>query len=164
MPENDRDKLLKPRGWRHWWQHAFAVEKYDESSLSEDEKNTLLNLAKRIHDRGMAAPAIVWAESHRYLNFIGSQALVMFQPIFDMTNPFLNALLGRFGMYIPPEEYPKLYSALEKRYSIEYFIQQLEALSAKDYNKGSIQSDSVPGSPAATEQTQPDNNHDKDED
>jgi len=164
MPENDQDKHLQLRGWRKWWKHAFAAEKYDESSLSDEDKSTLISLAKRIHVRGMAAPAILWAESHRYLNFIGSQALVMFQPFFDMTHPFLNALLGRFGMHIPPEEYPKLYAALEKRYSIEFFIQQLEALSAKDYNKGSTQSDSALGSPAGTEQTQPNNNHDKDED
>lgn len=164
MPDNDQDKLHKPRSWREWWRHAFAVEKYSESSLSSEDKDTIISLAKRIHGRGMTAPAILWAESHRYLNFIGSQVLVMFQPIFDMTNPFLNSLLGRFGIHIPSEEYPKLYTALEKRYSIEYFIQQLEALSAKDYNKGSTQSGTALESSAETEQTQPNNNHDKDED
>ena len=84
--------------------------------------------------RAVTAAAIVWVESNRHMNFIGSQFLVMFQPIFDLLHPVVNPILGKFGMHIPPEKLPKLQAALEKRYSVEYFIQRLEACVATDYN------------------------------
>ena len=134
MPADEPSGGGRPRGLVAWLKHAFAVDRYDETSLSEDDREILERLARRIHERQMTAPAILWAESHRYLNFLGSQVLVMIQPIFDLSNPFLNALLGRFGIYISPDDYRKLFMALEKRYSVEYFIQQLEALAAAGYN------------------------------
>jgi len=125
----------KPRGgFMNWLKYAFAVDKYDESSLSETDKDVLSRVAKRIHEKQLTPAAILWAHSHRHMNFIGSQLLVFARPIFDLTHPVLNSLLGRFGMHISPADYPKLQIALEKRYSIEYFVQQLEALSAGDYN------------------------------
>jgi hypothetical protein len=137
MPADAPSGGERPRGLIAWLKHAFAVERYDESSLNADDKEILERLAQRIHEKRMTAPAILWAESHRYLNFLGSQVLVMLQPIFDLSNPFLNMLLGRFGIHISPEDYRKLFLALEKRYSVEYFIQQLEAHAAAGYNKNS---------------------------
>lgn len=133
MGHNVEEKRPR-RGLRAWLRHAFAVEKYDESSLSEQDKEVLQSLAKAIHGRRLTAAAIVWVESHRHMNFIGSQFLVMFQPIFDLVHPVVNPILRRFGMYIAPRELPKLQAALEKRYSIEYFIQCLETCVAADYN------------------------------
>jgi hypothetical protein len=131
---HDVEKKQAPGGLRAWLRHAFAVEKYDESSLTEQDKEVLQSLAKAIHEKRMTAAAIVWVESNRHMNFIGSQFLVMFQPIFDLVHPVVNPILRRFGMYIAPGELPKLQAALEKRYSVEYFIQRLEACVATDYN------------------------------
>jgi hypothetical protein len=119
-----------PRGFWAWLRHAFAVEKYDESSLSEDDKSALQRLAERLHAKRLDSAAILWFQSNRHMNFLGSQALVAAQPIFEMTHPLLNAVLRTFGLNIPPEDYPLLVAAFEKRYSIEYLIQRIEGLMA----------------------------------
>jgi hypothetical protein len=66
-------------------------------------------------------------QSNRHLNFLGSQAMVAAQPMFELTHPVLNGVLRHFGLNVPPEDYPLLTTAFEKRYSIEYLVQQLEA-------------------------------------
>lgn len=123
---------------RSWFAHAFSVEKYDESSLSDDDKEILGKLAKNIADKKMTAVAILWFQSHHHLNFLGSQLLVAAQPVLDVASgvldPLMSPLLKRFGIYIPLDELPKLQVALEKRYSVEYFVQLLEAHAAGDYN------------------------------
>lgn len=124
-------------GLRSWLRHAFAVEKYDESCLSADDKRILGKIARQIHDRGLTAAAILWIQSNRHMGWLTSQALVMFGPMFDMTHTFFNAFSRNLGLHISPADYPGLHAALEKRYSIEYFIQQLEALAAGDYNTAS---------------------------
>jgi len=139
MPEDKQNGNDEPRGWKAWLKHAFHVEPYDETSLSEEDREILDRVAERIHDKKMTPAAIMWAESHRNLNFVGSQLMVMAQPAFEMTHAFINFALGKLGIYIPPADYPKLQAALEKRYSIEYFIQRLEALTATDYNTGSTE-------------------------
>jgi hypothetical protein len=42
------------RGFRAWLAHAFAVEPYDETSLSADERQAIERLAKRIDERGLS--------------------------------------------------------------------------------------------------------------
>lgn len=140
--DDGRDKARRG-GFISWFRHAFAVDKYDEDSLGEDDKEILARVARRVHEKKMTAATILWVESHRNLNFIGSQLMVFSQPLFDMTHPLFNAVLNRFGIYISPPDFPKLARALEKRYSIEYFLQQLERYAAEDYNGAS------PNAPAA---------------
>jgi hypothetical protein len=120
-----------PRGFWGWLRHAFAIEKYDESSLEPDDKAALQRFAERLHEKRMTAAAILWMQSNRHMNFLGSQALVVAQPVFELTHPLLNAALRNFGLNIPPEDYPHLVSAFEKRYSVEYLLQRLEALLAE---------------------------------
>jgi len=119
-----------PRGMRAWLAHAFAVEPYDETSLTEEERQVIERLAERIHARRLTTAAIFWVQSNRHFNWVSSQAMIFFQPFFDMVHPVLNGILRNFGLAIPPAEYPQLMSAFEKRYSVEYFIQQLEARAA----------------------------------
>ena len=139
----DNDKTIKPdsgepaapaKGWRAWLAHAFAIEPYDESSLSDEEKAVLERLAQQIDKRGLTTAAVLWVQSNRNMNWMGSQVLVMFQPIFDLTHPLLNALLRNFGLNVAPKDYPLLCTVFEKRYSIEYFSQRLEAYAAGEYN------------------------------
>jgi len=138
MPiQGDSGKDPPQGGLLAWFRHAFAVEQYDEASLNVDDKEILERIARRVHEKKMTAATILWVESHRNLNFIGSQLMVFSQPLFDMTHPLFNAVLNRFGIYIAPADFPKLARALEKRYSIEYLIQQLERFAAEDYNDAS---------------------------
>jgi hypothetical protein len=149
----DEDMTNKPdaapaaapaRGLRAWCAHAFAIEPYDETSLSPEEKAVLERLAKQIDDRHLTTAAVLLVQSNRNMNWIGSQILVMFQPIFDLTHPLLNALLRNFGLNVPQKDYPVLCTAFEKRYSIEYFSQRLEAYAAGEYNNNPVQASDKP--------------------
>lgn len=135
------------RSVRAWFKYAFAVDKYDESSLSTGEKEILERLAAQIHGRGLSSPAILWLQSNRHMNWFGSQFMVAFQPIFDMAHPLLNSFLRVLGLNVPLEDYPKLQSAFEKRYSVEYLVQRLEALAAGEYNNLSAQPQKEAGGP-----------------
>jgi hypothetical protein len=119
-----------PTGWRAWLAHAFAVEKYDESSLSPEEKVLLTRLAVQINTRGLSPAAILWLGSNRHMSWIGSQVLVAATPVYDLAQPFVHPLLRSLGLYIPPAEMPLLTAALEKRYSVEYLVQRIEAAQA----------------------------------
>lgn len=144
-----------PRGWwsrlKDWCRHAFEVEAYDESSLSEEERELLDRLAKWIDDRKLTAAAILWADSNRHFNFITSQALVFAQPVYDLSHPLIKFLMRQHKLDIPPEDLAKLAMALEKRYSIEYFVRRLEAHASGEYNSepGSDSMDSMPSQDAA---------------
>lgn len=137
--KQDGDEKPRRRTIREWFRHAFKVEDYSESVLSEQDKAVLKGLARRVSDRRVAGAAILWIYSHRNLNFVGSQALIVLEPFFEATHPFLNAFLKYFGLNLKPEEYQHLALALEKRYSIEYLVEQLEEMADGDYNKRSVE-------------------------
>ncbi|HES57893.1 MAG TPA: hypothetical protein ENO21_00510 [Firmicutes bacterium] len=131
--ERDGDNRDKPDGGLlAALRRAFAIEAYDESSLTAEERTALDNLANSINRRRMTAPAIMFIESHRHMNFLSSQLMVMAEPVADLASPVLNPVLQRFGMHLPLKELPVLQAALEKRYSIEYLIQRLEHYAAVD--------------------------------
>ncbi|MCC7478401.1 hypothetical protein IT575_08050 [bacterium] len=132
-----------PGGLKGWFAHAFAVGEYSADSLAPEERAALERLALGIHKRGLTPAAILWIDSQRGMNWIGSQALVFAEPLYDLAKPFLNFLLRLFGfgkkgytLELSPEEYKLLYSALEKRYSIEYLVSRLEELQANDLPGG----------------------------
>jgi hypothetical protein len=126
----DRSEGKRQSAWREWFAQAFAVEPYDESSLTEDERRIIDRLAWQIERRGLITPAIFFVQSNKHFNFIGSQAAVFAQPFFEMSSGFVNSLLRYVGLNVPPKDYPHVCSAFEKRFSIEYFTQRLEAYSA----------------------------------
>lgn len=156
-----------PGGLKGWFAHAFAVGEYSVDSLAPEERAALDRLAQGIHSRGLTPAAILWIDSQRGMNWIGSQALVFAEPIYDMAKPLLNFLLRLFGfgkkgysLDLSPEEYKVLYSALEKRYSIEYLVSRLEDLQAGDLGgPGTAPSDAAapntPEPPASPEKAQP---------
>jgi hypothetical protein len=120
----------KPSGWRAWLAHAFAIDKYDESSLEPAEKALLTRLALEINARSMATPAIIYIHSQRHMSWLFSQAMVAAEPIIELAHPFVDPLLKRLGLSISKEERWLLISAFEKRFAAEYFVQQIEAASA----------------------------------
>jgi len=64
----------------------------------------------------MTVPAIIFFESVKPMNFIGSQAMVFFEPIVQ----------GLFEF----KDYTTFRQALEKRTTLEILIQRIEALDA----------------------------------
>lgn len=159
--DSDQDSgKSQPGGLRAWFAHAFAVGEYSADSLAPEEREALERLAQGIHKRGLTPAAILWIDSQRGLNWIGSQALVFAEPLYDLAKPMLNFLLRLFGfgrrggnpLELNPQEYKVLYSALEKRYSIEYLVSRLEELQAGDIRgPGPAKADTVD----ASNETQP---------
>jgi hypothetical protein len=119
-----------------WWRHAFAVDKYDESSLEPAERELLDRLADQIGARRLGTAAILWLQSNRHMNFIGSSVLVAAEPLYDMGHQFVSPLLKRLGIYVTPEEMPVLIAAFEKRYSVEYLVQRIEEYQADAVDAG----------------------------
>lgn len=88
----------------------------DKSSLPEEENAILTKLAKKVVDKGMSVPAILFLESVKPLNFIGSQVLVFFEPIVQTVFNF--------------KDYDTFRTALEKRETIEIIILKIEKFDA----------------------------------
>ncbi len=90
--------------------------KSSEPILPAEEDAVLEKVATKVVARGMAVPAILFLESVKPLNYIGSQAMVFFEPIVQTIFNF--------------KEYDTFRSALEKRESIEILLQKIEAQDA----------------------------------
>jgi hypothetical protein len=88
----------------------------EKSPLPEEEHAVLEKLAKKTVEKRMSIPAIIFLESIKPLNFIGSQFMVFFEPIVQTVFNF--------------KDYNTLRSALEKRETIEILITKIEAYDA----------------------------------
>ncbi len=84
-----------------------------EASLSDRQRDLLNRLAGRIVQMRMSTPAILFLESVRPLNYVGSQVMVFFAPV----------VRGFFGL----PEWDELRMVLERRESIGYFLDLIEA-------------------------------------
>lgn len=83
-----------------------------ESPLSAEDDALLKRIAAFVVSRRMTAPAILFLESVRPLNFIGSQAMLFFAPF---VRAFLNV-----------NDYQRIQELLENRESISSFVDMLE--------------------------------------
>jgi len=92
--------------------HAFAIEKKDYEDLSDEEKEQLDKIAKGIVSRGLTTPSIMFLESVKPLNFLGSQVMLFFRPI--------------VAAIFPASSYDRVEAILEKRQSIEWLIIRIE--------------------------------------
>lgn len=84
----------------------------EKSPLAAEEDAVLDKLALKVVDKGMAVPAILFLESVKPLNFIGSQVMVFFEPVVQAVFSF--------------KDYDTFRTALEKRESIEILILKIE--------------------------------------
>ncbi len=84
-----------------------------ESVLNDRQRELMNRLAERVVQMRMTTPAILFLESVRPLNYVGSQVMVFFAPI----------VRGFFGL----PEWDELRLVLERRESIGYFLDLIEA-------------------------------------
>jgi hypothetical protein len=89
-----------------------VAEPVDPDRLTAEETALLDKLADKIVKRGMVAPAILFLESMRPMNFLASQAMAFFGPF--------------AGMLFEPKDYEVLRELLERRASIEHIVTTLE--------------------------------------
>ncbi|MBN2364374.1 hypothetical protein JXL83_09615 [candidate division WOR-3 bacterium] len=86
--------------------------------LSEEKKKNIIEkLSKEIVRRELTVPAIVFFESVKPLSFIGSQAMIFFDPIVQIV--------------FPTKMYAELQSFFEDRENVEKLIQGIEEEDAR---------------------------------
>lgn len=81
-----------------------------DSTARRDE--LIEGVAQRIESMGLATPAILMLEAHKPLSFLGSQALLILQPILTFA--------------LDPQTSSDYAALLEDRQNVELLIQRLE--------------------------------------
>jgi hypothetical protein len=92
--------------------YAFTVEDETSITFSEEEMKLLNKVTDIIVKKRLTAVAVMFLESVRPLNFLGSQVIVFFQPIVNLI--------------ISTKELELLSKILEKRTSIPLLIELIE--------------------------------------
>ena len=90
--------------------YAFSVDPGWE--LDQEDRDLLENIAKKICNRGMSAPAIMALQSILPLGFLGSQAMIAFQPFAEL--------------FVPKENYERFTKILERREGVDLLISAIE--------------------------------------
>lgn len=110
---------IKMNKFADFFRHAFGTGEneltatYAEEELPIQRKTELIDkFAQEIVDRGLAVPAIFFLETVKPLSFLGSQAMVFFEPIIQSIFAF--------------KSYKEIYLLLEKRRNVELLLQEIE--------------------------------------
>ena len=99
---------------------AFALDAAEE--LSSDDAAFLDRLAEAVARRGMTAPALLFLETMRPLDFVGSQFVLFAAPLLD-------------ALWIP-EERRRLAALLERRGAVEELMRRIETRAARIGERG----------------------------
>ena len=89
----------------------------EDQELTDEQRDLLYRISKKIVDGGWTVPAILTLESVKPLNYIGSQVMVF-------AEPFAQAVFKSV------KDYNAFRQMLEKRDNIERFLQKIEELDA----------------------------------
>jgi len=80
--------------------------------LTEEEAALLRKMARKIVERRMTAPALLFLESYRPLNYIGSQLMLVLAPLLNI--------------FFTLPEWDKLRIIMERRESVGLFLDMLD--------------------------------------
>lgn len=97
-----------------WLKHAFALDDGKPAEPTPSQKDAVDRVLTEVIRRGMQVPAQMLLETCRPLNFVAAQTLHFFSPIAKIA-------LGVQGQ----DDFARF---LEKRKSIDYLLQRLDAL------------------------------------
>ena len=112
-------RALSLQKLRDGFAHAFAVP--SEERFSEEELALLDKVAGFVLKKRMATPAVLFLESMRPLNFMGSQMMIFLQPI--------------VASFFSTREYEQLAQILERRESIGILVERIEERQDKKVRK-----------------------------
>jgi len=97
--------------------NLFGSQDLSETEPIPDDENRILDkLAQRVVRWKMSVPAIIFLESIKPLNYIGSQTMVFFEPIVQTLFNF--------------RDYDTFRRAMERRENVERLLQKIEAADA----------------------------------
>jgi hypothetical protein len=91
---------------------AFQIEDESKTVFSEEETALLNKVADAVVRKRLTTPAVMFLESVRPLNFLGSQVMVFFQPIVSLA--------------VSTKDMELLAQVLERRKSIPLLIEIIE--------------------------------------
>lgn len=97
-----------------------AFESSDPEPIPEEEDRVLDKLAQKVVEWRMAPVGILYLESFKPMNYVASQGMVFFGPIFE---PLLE-------MFFNFKEYDILRQAMERRSNVENLILKIEKYEA----------------------------------
>ncbi len=98
-----------------------GTEGEDPKKIPADEDAVMEKVAKKVVERHMAVPAIMFLESIKPLNYIGAQAMIFFEPIVQ-------------SIFVI-KDYNVFRRAMERRENVEILLQKIERLDAVFYRK-----------------------------
>jgi hypothetical protein len=97
--------------------NAFAVDEPGSLEVNDRQKQIVDKLAREVVRRRLTTPALFALEMGRPLNYIGSQALLFFQPI--------------VSVLFDTEGYRDFARFMEHRESVAYLCERIEAVEAE---------------------------------
>lgn len=103
----------------------------DEDELAVEERELLRKIAQKVVDMRMTVPAILFLESVKPLNYIGSQVMVFFEPFVGALFRFRT--MNMSGLQL--NEYDLFRRMMEKRDNVERLLQKIEELDAVQFEK-----------------------------
>lgn len=109
-------------GWLERVRHAFGVEAQGPVPPEPEDRERIEDLLKRIVARDMVTPAVLLLESWRPLNGVTAQAM--------------HALTPFVGMVGDPSVWDRLARYMQRRGSIPWMLDRLEAMHAERDARG----------------------------
>lgn len=94
------------------FKHAFAIDPAGPAEPTEPQRDVVDRVCREIVRRGLTTPALMMLEMSRPLNYLGSQAMMFFQPI--------------ISVIVDTTSYEHLAVFLERRGSVEYLCRRIE--------------------------------------
>lgn len=104
-----------------WLRNAFATGPAAAAMVKDDEA-LLDRVVAWVAARRLAAPVSVMLESMKPLGYVGSQAMVMAEPIVSMTLQVFPGL----SKHLSEQEFRRLARLLEKRDTIDLLLARIE--------------------------------------
>ena len=98
-----------------------------DQPLTDRQRQWLDALARRVVERGLAAPALLLLGSVRPVSFVGAQAVVFFSPI--------------MSVIFPPDVCDEVARLLERRSALEALMHAIEQRDAERKSPGTHQGD-----------------------
>ena len=104
-----------------WLKNAFAVDPPGPAKPTEPQQAVVDSVCREVARRHLTTPTLIFLETFRPLNYVGSQLLHFFQPI-------VSAVLRGEG-------YRHFTDFLEQRGSVDYLCERIEKLEADSSRK-----------------------------
>ena len=92
-----------------------------EETKDKERSEVLDRFARKVVERRLSAPAILFLESAKPLSFLGNQAMVFFQPIVQSICTF--------------KSYDDIMALLEDRENVECLLRRIEELEAEEQQR-----------------------------